>query len=35
VVAERVWQWAAGVAVALTVFSFFKMFMSLVASRAQ
>ena len=32
---ERVWQGLAGVAVALTAFSFFKMFLSLVANRAQ
>jgi hypothetical protein len=30
---ERVWQAVAGIAVALTAFSFFKMFMALVASR--
>jgi rhomboid protease GluP len=32
---ERVWQVAAGIAVALTALSFFKMFMALVAMRAE
>jgi len=33
--AERVWQGIAGIALALTAFSFFKMFMALVAIKAQ
>ncbi len=32
---ERLWQIVAGIAVALTVWSFFKMFMALVATRAE
>jgi rhomboid protease GluP len=32
---ERLWQVVAGIAVALTAFSFFKMFMALVATKAQ
>jgi hypothetical protein len=33
--AERVWQGIAGIALAATAFSFFKMFMALVATKAQ
>jgi rhomboid protease GluP len=33
--AERIWQGIAGIALALTAFSFFKMFMALVAIKAQ
>jgi membrane associated rhomboid family serine protease len=32
---ERLWQILAGIAIALTAFSFFKMFMALVAMRAE
>jgi rhomboid protease GluP len=32
---ERVWQGFAGIALALTAFSFFKMFMALVAMKAE
>jgi len=32
---ERIWQIAAGIALALTAFSFFKMFMALVAIKAE